>query len=262
MAQYVISKSLQADIDYIKCRADNVKKASYEIAWKLYSIVQSPDFADSGYKNIVDLAADHFGFARSTTLNYVAIANKYLTTEFSGGKDKVVSTTRARIGKDGKVTQDYAIGQLNALGKTTGDDFETMDQEGVINPDMSADKIKDAVKKWYSPEPDPEPDPGPDPGPDPEPDPEPEQEQAAEDKEYTHSLAGIVSCLFADIIGDPYNFDVDCELDEALQNLTYQDYRAQVNYRIEDGEKYVETVDIIHKDTGAIVLTYPAIVFE
>lgn len=159
MAQYVISKSLQADIDYIKRRADNVKKASYEIAWKLYSIVQSPDFADSGYKNIVDLAADHFGFARSTTLNYVAIANKYLTTEFSGGKDKVVSTTRARIGKDGKVTQDYAIGQLNALGKTTGDDFETMDQEGVINPDMSADKIKDAVKKWYSPDPDPEPDP-------------------------------------------------------------------------------------------------------
>lgn len=253
MAQYIISKSLQADIDYIKRRADNIKKSSYEIAWKLYTIVQSPDFADSGYKNIVDLAADHFGFARSTTLNYVAIANKYLTTEFSGGKDKVVSTTRARIGEDGKVTQDYAIGQLNALGKTTGDDFETMDQEGIINPDMSADKIKEAVKKWYEPEQEQEEET------------ESEQEpaeQAEEDKAYTHTLAELVQCLCHDIIGDDYNFDTDCALDSAMQFLTNREYRLQINCRMENDEKIVETVNVLYAGSDRVVLTYPAIVSE
>lgn len=256
MAQYIISKSLQADIDYIKRRADNIKKSSYEIAWKLYSIVQSPDFADSGYKNIVDLAADHFGFARSTTLNYVAIANKYLTTKFSGGKDKVVSTTRARIGEDGKVTQDYAIGQLNALGKTTGDDFQTMDQEGIISPDMSADKIKEAVKKWYEPEPEQEE----------ETEPEQEQghepEQAEEDKTYTHTLSELVQCLCRDIIGDDYNFDTDCTLDSAMQFLTNREYRLQINCRMENDEKIVETVNVLYAGSDRIVLTYPAIVSE
>lgn len=254
MSNYVISKSLQADIDYIKRRADNIKKSSYEIAWKLYSIVQSPDFADSGYKNIVDLAADHFGFARSTTLNYVAIANKYLTTEFSGGKDKVVSTTCARIGEDGKVTQDYAIGQLNALGKTTGDDFEMMDQEGIINPDMSADKIKEAVKKWYEPEQETEPEQ--------EAEPDPEPEQAEEDKTYTHTLAELVECLCHDIIGDDYNFDNDCTLDSAMQFLTNREYRLQINCRMENDEKIVETVNVLHCGSDRVVLTYPAIVSE
>ena len=238
MSSYVISKSLQADIDYIKRRADNIKKSSYEIAWKLYSIVQSPDFADSGYKNIVDLAADHFGFARSTTLNYVAIANKYLTTEFSGGKDKV--------------------GQLNALGKTTGDDFETMDQEGVINPDMSADKIKDAVKKWYAPEQETDPEPEPDP----EPEQEPEPEQAEEDKPYTHTLAELVQCLCHDIIGDDYDFDTDCALDSAMQFLTNREYRLHINCRMENDEKIVETVNVLYAGSDRVVLTYPAIVSE
>ena len=256
MAQYIISKSLQADIDYIKRRSDNIKKSSYEIAWKLYTIVQSPDFADSGYKNIVDLAADHFGFARSTTLNYVAIANKYLTTEFSGGKAKVVSTTRARIGEDGKVAQDYAIGQLNALGKTTGDDFKTMDEEGIINPDMSADKIKDAVKKWYAPEQEPEPEP------DPEPEQDPEQEQAEEDISYTHTLSELVQCLCRDIIGDDYNFDTDCTLDSAMQFLTDREYRLKINCRMENDEKVIETVNVLQCSSDRVVLTYPAIVFE
>lgn len=250
MAQYIISKSLQADIDYIKRRADNIKKSSYEIAWKLYTIVQSPDFADSGYKNIVDLAADHFGFARSTTLNYVAIANKYLTTEFSGGKDKVVSTTRARIGEDGKVTQDYAIGQLNALGKTTGDDFRVMDEEGIITPDMSADKIKEAVKKWYEPETEQEPE-----------EHEPE-EPAEEDKAYTHTLAELVQCLCRDIIGDEYSFDTDCTLDSAMQFLTNREYRLQINCRMENDEKVVETVNVLYAGSDRVVLTYPAIVSE
>lgn len=269
MSQYIISKSLQQDIDYIKTRTENVKKNIFEIAWKLHSIVQSPDFADSGYINIVDLAAEHFGYSRSTTLNYIAIANKYLTIDNTQDNKKLtISTTCARTDKTGKVTADYAIGQLNALGKTTSDDFITMDSEGVISPDMSADKIKQAVKEWYAPAADPAPDPEPDPEPDPDPDPDDTTEQD-EQKPRTLSftlsftLVELVECLVKDIISDEYDYSVDCALDYALQNLTGGLYRLQINCELdEDGDKIVNTVDIIRKnsDGGTILFTYPEVI--
>ena len=259
MSQYIISKSLQQDIDYIKVRTENVKKNIFEIAWKLHSIVQSPDFADSGYINIVDLAAEHFGYSRSTTLNYIAIANKYLTIDNTQGNKKLtISTTCARTDRTGKVTTDYAIGQLNALGKTTSDDFITMDSEGVISPDMSADKIKQAVKEWYAPAADPAPEP------DPEPDPEPEETTEQDEqspRKLSFTLREIAECLTRDIIGDPYNFDVDCALDGALQNLTGGMYRLQIDCKLDaDGEKIVETVAIKAANSDRILFTYPEIV--
>lgn len=255
MSQYIISKSLQQDIDYIKTRTENVKKNIFEIAWKLHSIVQSPDFADSGYINIVDLAAEHFGYSRSTTLNYIAIANKYLTIDNTQGNKKLtISTTCARTDKTGKVTADYAIGQLNALGKTTSDDFITMDSEGIISPDMSADKIKQAVKEWYAPAADPAP----------EPDPEPEETTEQDEQKpltLSFTLREIAECLTRDIIGDPYNFDVDCALDDVLQNLTGGMYRLQIDCKLDaDCEKIVDTVAIKAANSDRILFTYPEIV--
>ena len=262
MSQYIISKSLQQDIDYIKTRTENVKKNIFEIAWKLHSIVQSPDFADSGYINIVDLAAEHFGYSRSTTLNYIAIANKYLTTENTTGKTKTISTTCARTDESGKVTADYAIGQLNALGKTTSDDFITMDSEGVISPKMSADKIKQAVKQWYAPETDP--------APDPEPEPDPEPDEPAEDttepdepteRKLSFTLRQLVECLTSDIIGDDYDFDVDVAIDDAFYNLTDGMYNLQLDCEVDtDGEKIVKSVAVKAKNSDRILFTYPEVI--
>lgn len=252
MSQYIISKSLQKDIDYIKTRTENVKKNIFEIAWRLHMIVQSPDFADSGYLNITDLAAEHFGYSRSTTLNYIAIANKYLTTTQADGK--TLTTTCARIDENGKVTADYAIGQLNALGKTTSDDFITMDSEGVITPEMSADKIKQAVKQWYNP--DPEPAPEPDPEPDQEPDPEPEPEQNDEPT-FTLTLRELVSAIFRDVIGDDSDICVECALEEALFNATRGRYSADIQHKNDHGDIIIDTVEIEDAETDMVCMTYP-----
>lgn len=255
MAEYVISQSLQKDIDYIKNRTQSMKKCVFEIAMKLREIKETPDFADSGYKNIEEFAADQFGYSRSTALNYIAIANKYLTREHNVKliAPNQITTTCARIDKEGHVTADYAVGQLNALGKTSADDFITMDSEGVISPDMSADNIKDAVKKWYAPEQEPEPEP------DPEPDPEPEEETT--DRKLSFTLRELVECLTKDIIGDPYNFDVDCALDDAYQQLTGGMYRLQIDCKFDsDGEKIVDTVAVKVANSDRVLFTFPEMI--
>ena len=90
----------------------------------------------------------------STTLNYVKIAERFLEVDTKASKGKmVINTICARRDESGAVTADYKIGQLNAAGRATADDFVTMDSEGVINPEMSADAIKKAVKTWYDGEP-------------------------------------------------------------------------------------------------------------
>lgn len=171
MAEYVISVDLQKHINAIKLADGRAKKAVFEIAWRLAEIAdeQSGLLDGTGYANIVELAADQFGYARSTTLNYVKIANRYLT-----GNTKEIRTICADLDDGGKATADYKVGQLNALpGNVDRDEFKRLDTAGIINKDMSADKIKQTLKDYYNPlqDPDPEQDPEPE---------EPEQEQEPE----------------------------------------------------------------------------------
>lgn len=160
MPDYVISVNLQKHIDAIKQADGRAKKAVFEIAWRLAEIAdeQSGLLDGTGYNNIVELAADQFGYARSTTLNYVKIANRYLT-----GNTKEIRTICAELDDGGKATADYKVGQLNALpGNVDSDEFRRLDTAGIINKDMSADKIRQTLKDYYNPPSDPEPEPDPD----------------------------------------------------------------------------------------------------
>ena len=160
MSEYVISGNLQKHIDAIKLADGRAKKAVFEIAWRLAEIAdeQSGLLDGTGYTNIVELAADQFGYARSTTLNYVKIANRYLT-----GNTKEIRTICATLDDGGKATADYKVGQLNALpGNVDRNEFKRLDTAGIINKDMSADKIKQTLKDYYNPPSDPVPEPDPD----------------------------------------------------------------------------------------------------
>lgn len=158
---YVIGKELQRHIDAIKKSDGTAKKAIFDIAYRL-SVIADPEFNlldGTGYNNIVELAADQFGYARSTTLNYVKIANRYLE-----GNNKEVRTICADLDDGGKATADYRVGQLNALpGNVDRDEFRRLDAAGIINKNMSADTIKTTLKDYYNPEPEPETEPDPDP---------------------------------------------------------------------------------------------------
>lgn len=158
--QYIISKELQRHIDAIKKSDGTAKKAIFEIAYRLAVIAdpQADLLEGTGYNTVVELAADQFGYARSTTLNYVKIANRYLT-----GNNKEVRTICADLDDGGKATSDYKVGQLNALpGNVDREEFKRLDTAGIINKSMSADTIKTTLKEYYNPAPEPEPAPDPD----------------------------------------------------------------------------------------------------
>lgn len=155
MPEYVISVQLQRKINAIKAADVNAKKAVFEIAYALSELADEQNFmlSDAGYKDIVEFAADQFGYARSTTLNYVKIANRYLT-----GNKQEVRTICADLDDGGKATADYKVGQLNALpGNVDREEFKRLDTAGIINKDMSADTIKQTLKNYYNPPADPEP---------------------------------------------------------------------------------------------------------
>lgn len=160
MGDYVISVQLQRKINAIKAADVKAKKAVFEIAYSLAELADEQNFmiSDAGYKDIVEFAADQFGYARSTTLNYVKIANRYLECN-----NKEVRTICADL-DGGKATADYRVGQLNALpGNVDRDEFRRLDAAGIINKNMSADTIKTTLKEFYNSEPEPEPEPDPDP---------------------------------------------------------------------------------------------------
>lgn len=159
MPEYVISVDLQKHINAIKLADGCAKKAVFEIAWRLAEIAdeQSGLLDGTGYKNIVELAEDQFGYASSTTWNYVKIANRYLT-----GNSKEIRTICAELDDGGKAISDYKVGQLNALpGNVDREEFRRLDAAGIINKDMSVDKIKKTLKDYYNPPSDPEPEPDP-----------------------------------------------------------------------------------------------------
>ena len=232
---YIISKSLQKDIDYIKSRTATAQKCVFEIAHKLQEIADSNDLLDAGYNDIVEFAADQFGYARSTTLNYVAASRKYLEKYKDDNGKQFLATTCARIDGDShKLDTDYKIGQLIALGKTTADDFVTMDSEGTITPDMTAKQIKDAVKTFYGTvKPESKQDPEPDvqeEQTESKQDPKPEEQEEQTEFTRTVNLLDLVICLVGDRIGEDYDIDVDCALDDAFNNLTLGQYRLEFMY--------------------------------
>lgn len=147
---------LTAHVKAITKLSDGVKKSVFEIAVRMNAINTEKLYEIGGYSNIAEWAAAELGYARSTTLNYVKIAERFLEVDTKSKGKMVINTICARRDDSGNVTADYKIGQLNAAGRATADDFVTMDSEGVINPEMSADAIKKAVKTWYDGEPEPE----------------------------------------------------------------------------------------------------------
>lgn len=147
---------------------DTAKKNIFEICVRLMILDDNNVAQERGYNNIAEYSAAVFGFARSTTLNYIKIARQYLAVQYDERKTtpgiKAITTICCGVDTDGNQV-DYKIGQLNALGKATAGDFEIMHSEGVISPKMSADAIKKAVKNWYEPEEEPEQENEPDPYP-------------------------------------------------------------------------------------------------
>lgn len=190
----------------------NAVKAVFEIAVRLNIINTEKLFDGTDYKNICELSAACFGYSRSTTMNYIKIAREYLDVKQDGGKMHYATICAREDGTD------YRIGQLNALGKTSAEDFRMLDADGTISPDMSADEIRKAVKVFYEPEPD-EPDETPEP---PAEDTEPDDAETPETPETPAETAKKQMSLAIGYLTDAaeyYNENNDTPTAETLMSI-------------------------------------------
>lgn len=142
------NKKLASHIKAIQRLDATTKKSIFETAVRL-NIINTEGWAkEEGYKNTAELALEVFGYSRSTVLNYIKIAERYLVVNNLENNKMEISTICARRDEKGKVVTDYNIGQLNAIGKLSQVDFIQLDKEDVISPYMSQSELKKAVKNW------------------------------------------------------------------------------------------------------------------
>lgn len=244
MPEYVISKDLQKHITAIKKYTESVKKGVFEISWRLAEIAdpQSGLLDGSGYANIVEFAADQFGYSKSATYNYIAIANKYLVAN-----NKEIRTICARIDDGGTTVEDYKVGQLNALGKVTRDEFRELDTNGIINPNMSADKIKAAVKNYFNP-------------PEPEPTPEPDTADTGTESEQNPCITLSIIQIFLNIVTPCINYG-DAIKDEGAERAVdiFNEFfhgEYKINWIQIDGEiKGAQLIDFANTKNGGVIFT-------
>lgn len=197
----LMKQTLTQHVNAIKKNEEQAKKNTFEIAVRL-NIINTENLWDqelTEYKSMVDFAAAEFGYAKSTTLNYIKLADKFLTVSTNDKGKTDIRTVCAHVETDPKgkeIVTDYGIGQLNAVGKLTPDEFIQADSDGIISPDMSVTSIKKAIKEWLNPVEDT------DSNSDSEPNetPEPEETPTADVKRPPMSINDIVKCIFGDYI--------------------------------------------------------------
>lgn len=124
-----------------------IRTDALEIALRLAIIKALPptDFEALGYKNIVELAADKFGYAKQTTYKFITCAERFITAT---GKE----TKLCHYDENGNQTADYSIGQLIELCPLTDEEAQQMDACGDISPDMTTKELRKIVKEYLKPE--------------------------------------------------------------------------------------------------------------
>lgn len=124
-----------------------IRTDALEIALRLAIIKALPptDFEALGYKNIVDLAADKFGYAKQTTYKFITCAERFITAT---GKE----TKLCHYDENGNQVADYSIGQLIELCPLTDEEARVMDECGDISPDMTTKELRKIVKEYLKPE--------------------------------------------------------------------------------------------------------------
>ena len=150
-------QTLAQHVCAIRKSEETAKQNTFEIAVRL-NIINYENLWDDlteDYTSMVDFAAKTFGYAKSTTLNYIKLADKFLTvTTNEKGKTEIRTIcAHTETDENGKEhVYDYGIGQLNAVGKLSADYFKIADEGHVINPHMSVTEIKTAIKNWLEPD--------------------------------------------------------------------------------------------------------------
>ena len=119
------TRSIKASMRYIKTNYIN-------IAYHLTEIDRTECYLDDGFMDTIDYSRRVLGMGKSTTYNLLRIGYEFIRSD---GK-------KSKLCKDGV---DYSSSQLVALLSVGLEEARTMQDKGLISPDMSVRKIRSVI---------------------------------------------------------------------------------------------------------------------
>lgn len=112
-----------------KAHATTVNSALCLIAYNVGEIEKSGCYKDDGFKSTAEYAMETFGYKKSQAFNLVRVGREY--------GEKLLATA-------------YGFSQLVEMLPVV-EKFDSLNDEGVVNPDMSMREIREAVKEHKKP---------------------------------------------------------------------------------------------------------------
>lgn len=125
-------KELEKRSSSIKTALTIIDRNFEKITFDLYWIYKNDAYKCMGFESIIDYAENHFGFKKSTTYNFIRLAERF-------GKP---CEDKNLICFDDKY-KDYSSSKLSLLIDKSDSEIESME----IKPDMSVSEIKKQIKK-------------------------------------------------------------------------------------------------------------------
>lgn len=125
-------KELKKRSSSIKTALSSIDKSFENITFDLYWIYKNDAYKTMGFESIIDYAENQFGFKKSTTYNFIRLAERF-------GKP---CEDKNLICFDEKY-KDYSSSKLSLLIDKSDSEIESMK----IKPDMSVSEIKKQIKK-------------------------------------------------------------------------------------------------------------------
>lgn len=131
--QELINKDLKNYTSKIKKCGDNIRKNYIKISHILTEVDRTECYLDDGFTDTMDYASAVLGIQKTTTYNLLKIGKEYIA---ENGERTILTESGV----------DYSVSQLQALLPLGVEKVKEINEEGVINPEMSVRQIKALVK--------------------------------------------------------------------------------------------------------------------
>ena len=115
------------------------KRNMFEISARLLVIRNEDLFADDGFKDVFEYAEKLFGYKKNMVYKLTTAAEKFIE-QSPQGKGYVSIITHGDV--------DYTVSQLIELNAIEPDTATKLDENGVINPQMTTKEIREVVKAY------------------------------------------------------------------------------------------------------------------
>lgn len=117
------------------------KRNLFEIAVSLLAINSEKLYEAGGYKSVQEYAEKNFGYKKSMVYKLLNVADKFIEAREIDGQTVYMS-------KLAHENADYSVSQLMEINGVEYDIAKSLDENGVIQPEMTTKEIREVVKDF------------------------------------------------------------------------------------------------------------------